>query len=164
MDTPQTWTRNNIRISTDKSHLSLASINAAFDSEAIYWARSIPIDALQQIVNNSLCFGVYEDLQNSECTRQIGFGRLVTDYVTFAYLTDVYILPEYNGRGIGGWLVDCVQETLEAMPYLRWAMLRTSGDCAKNMYIKRLGMEVLLSGEEVEGAIMMGKRGKENMI
>jgi len=52
----------------------------------------------------------------------IGFARAITDRVTFLYLTDVYVLPEWQGRGLGNWLVGCVQEVVEDMPYLRRSM------------------------------------------
>jgi GNAT superfamily N-acetyltransferase len=49
----------------------------------------------------------------------IGFARLITDRVTFAWLTDVYVLPEWQAQGLGRWLITCVQKVLEDMPYLR---------------------------------------------
>ena len=49
----------------------------------------------------------------------IGFARLITDRVTFAWLTDVYTLPEWRGQGLGKWLISCVQEVIEDMPHLR---------------------------------------------
>jgi len=52
----------------------------------------------------------------------IGFARCITDKVTFAYLTDVYILPEWQGQGLGKWLISCIQEVIEDMPYLRRSM------------------------------------------
>jgi GNAT superfamily N-acetyltransferase len=57
----------------------------------------------------------------------IGYARLVTDKVTFAYLTDVYILPAWQSQGLGKWLVQCVQEVLESMPYLRRSVALISG-------------------------------------
>lgn len=52
----------------------------------------------------------------------IGFARLITDRVTFAWLTDVYTLPEWQGQGLGKWLISCVQELVEDMPHLRRSM------------------------------------------
>jgi GNAT superfamily N-acetyltransferase len=52
----------------------------------------------------------------------IGFARLITDKVTFSYLTDVYVLPEWQGQGLGRWLISCVQEVCEEMPHLRRTM------------------------------------------
>ncbi|GAM33576.1 hypothetical protein TCE0_011r00574 [Talaromyces pinophilus] len=169
---PQTWHRDAFIISTDKNLLSIASINAAFGSEFMYWTISIPDQVLKQIIQNSFCFGLFKTPSNQQQEasaggkdyEQIGFARLVTDSVTFAYLTDVYVLPEYQGVGLGGWLLDCVNESLEALPYLRWTMLRTSSQRSRESYERRMGMSVLSAGEVGDGPVMMGKKGKGGRV
>ncbi|KAF7595222.1 hypothetical protein BBP40_006967 [Aspergillus hancockii] len=175
---PQTWTRDVFIISTDKTLLSIPAINTAFDYDFMYWTRSYPEDILKQIVDNSFCFGVYRtqskpvgqdgsatsgNTSSTDALDQIGFARLATDNLTFAYLTDLYILPEYQGYGLGGWLIDCVDELLRPLPYLRWFMLRTSAEKSKQSYEKRLGMSVLDTSCVSEGGIMMGRKGNANM-
>jgi GNAT superfamily N-acetyltransferase len=59
-------------------------------------------DVVDRSIDNSLCFGAYED------GRQVGFARVVTDTATFAHLMDVFVLPEYRGRGFGKELVGAV--------------------------------------------------------
>lgn len=59
-----------------------------------YWAAGIPFDIVQRSIDNSLCFGIYKN------TVQIGFARWITDKATFAYLADVYVLPEFQGQGL----------------------------------------------------------------
>ncbi|CAG8268811.1 unnamed protein product [Penicillium salamii] len=170
---PQDWTREGFLISTDKTLLSISAINSAFQQDFIYWTSTFPDETLQQIVNNSFCLGLYKtsppnsdniarSTQNSKTTNidQIGFARLITDNITFAYLTDLYVLPEYQGLGLGGWLVNCVDELLEPPPHLRWAMLRTSMKKSQESYEKRLGMHVLKSSDISEGPVMMGKKGR----
>jgi ribosomal protein S18 acetylase RimI-like enzyme len=76
----------------------------------------------------------------------IGFARVVTDYVTFAYLTDVYVLPEHQGRGLGVWMMECLQEMLEAWPALRRVMLMATSEHAIKMYERVLGMKRLGGG------------------
>lgn len=61
---------------------------------ASYWAKGVPIEIIEQAVANSLCFGVFINQQ------QIGFARLITDTVTFAYLADVYIEESHRGKGL----------------------------------------------------------------
>ncbi|KKA24339.1 hypothetical protein T310_1624 [Rasamsonia emersonii CBS 393.64] len=85
-----------------------------------------------------------------EQIEQIGLARLITDTVTFAYLTDVYILPEYQGRGLGAWMMDCVAETLSSanMPHLRRTMLVTTnraldGGRREDYYAAKFGMRVV---------------------
>ncbi|KAK9365535.1 hypothetical protein V1509DRAFT_612478 [Lipomyces kononenkoae] len=167
---PRFWCRNRFIISTDTQLLSISSINHAFGQDFMYWTGPVPDHVLQNIVNNSFCFGLYEVVHSTinshvdtsqvvrpEYLNQIGFARLITDNVTFAYLTDVYVLPTYQGLGLGGWLIDCIHELLSALPYLRWFMLRTSKEKSKESYEKRLGMSVLQSGNIREGPVMMGR-------
>lgn len=56
-------------------------------------------------------------------------------------------------------MIDCIGEVVDQMPYLRWAMLRTSLEQSRVAYEKRLGMKVLLSGDIKDGPVMMGKKG-----
>jgi GNAT superfamily N-acetyltransferase len=69
-----------------------------------YWAEAIPREVIARAVENSLCFGLYDG------GRQIGLARMITDRATFAYLCDVYVLPDYRGKGLGRWLMRCVME------------------------------------------------------
>ena len=62
------------------------------------------MDVVQRSIQHSLCFGVYlED-------RQVGFARLVTDYATFSWLCDVFILKSHRGLGLGKWLIATIIE------------------------------------------------------
>ncbi|KAH0365400.1 hypothetical protein KCU65_g6118, partial [Aureobasidium melanogenum] len=150
------WERGTHFISTDPSLLDLNAINDVFDTEWMYWTTRLPLAELGQAITSSACFGLYEDGTST----QIGFARVVTDKVTFGYITDVYVLPEYRGTGLGGWLLDCVDEYVEGLPYLRWAMLRTSQETSRKAYEKRLNMIVLENKED--GPWMMGKKGQAN--
>lgn len=152
------WVRSRHFISTDKSLLSLKAINQAFAQDYIYWTNELPENVLQQVIDDSLCFGLYELANNDRDRTQCGFARLITDNTTFAYITDLYVLPEHQGSGLGGWLLDCINEYMSAKPYLRWTMLRTSNVKSKEAYQKRLGMAVLENGES--GPFVMGKKGK----
>src|SRR5690349_1527097 len=87
-------------ISTDKSRLDIGLIHAFLSSS--YWAKGIPRAVVEKSVKNSLCFGAYRD------GRQVGFGRAVTDLATFAYVADVFVLPEHRGRGIARSLINAM--------------------------------------------------------
>ncbi|PLB49899.1 hypothetical protein P170DRAFT_435210 [Aspergillus steynii IBT 23096] len=173
---PTTWNKDEYFISTDKSLISLSALNSAFDSDMLYWSKPYPEDILQEIINHSFCFGLYEAPDTTEppetnsssnsdlkTPRQIGFARLVTDYITFAYLTDLYVLPEYQGKGFGGWLIDCVDELVKPLPHLRWIMLRTSSVRSQESYKQRMSMEVLDSPDASQDAVTMGRRGRANL-
>jgi len=82
-------------ISPDQQRLDLNAIHAYLTRS--YWSPGIPLEVVKRAVRNSLCFGVYESVSGA----QVGFARVVTDYATFAYLCDVYVLEEHRGHGLG---------------------------------------------------------------
>ena len=106
-----------IAISTDKSKLQLKVIHQFITNS--YWGKGRTIEQVQTTINHSLCFGVY--LNN----RQIGFGRVATDFAVFAYLMDVFILPEYRGNGYSKLLMKTILEAEELKGCKTW-MLKTS--------------------------------------
>jgi GNAT superfamily N-acetyltransferase len=103
-------------ISTDKARLDLGVIHQ-FLSQESYWAKNIPLELVQKAIDNSLCFGVYDNSQ------QVGFARVVTDYATIAYLSDVFILPSHRGRGLSKKLVQCIQEHPDLQGLRRWILI-----------------------------------------
>lgn len=96
------WQKNNYLVSTDKEKLNLRAIHHYLARSS--WARGISQEIVAVSIKNSLNFGVYHS------NEQIGFARLITDYATFAYLSDVYILEEYQGEGLGRWVMECIHQ------------------------------------------------------
>jgi GNAT superfamily N-acetyltransferase len=95
-------------ISTDKDRLDLDAVHT-FLSERAYWALGRPRDVLEKAVAHSLCFGVYAlDPDTGAAAEQVGFARVVTDYATFGWLCDVFVLEPHRGRGLGKRLIDTV--------------------------------------------------------
>jgi GNAT superfamily N-acetyltransferase len=89
----------NYHISTDRTKLNLDLIHS-FLAEKSYWARGVSRTTVARSIENSLAFGVYRDGD------QVGFARVVTDYATFAWLADVFVLPGERGSGVGKYLVE----------------------------------------------------------
>lgn len=87
-------------ISTDKAGLDIALIHRVLS--ASYWAEGRTLETVQASIDGSLCFGVYED------EAQVGFARVITDYATFAYLADVFVVEAHRGKGIGKRLMRAV--------------------------------------------------------
>ncbi|OOG47260.1 GNAT family N-acetyltransferase [Rhodanobacter sp. C06] len=81
-----------LQVSTDKDRLDVEQIHRFLATEA-YWSRGIPRETVERAIAGSLCFGGYVD------GRQVAFARVVTDGATFAYLADVFVLPEHRGQG-----------------------------------------------------------------
>lgn len=91
----------NLEISTDRQRLDVAVIHE-FLSERSYWAQGRPLEVTQRAIEHSLCFGAYAEGQ------QIAFARVVTDYATFAWLADVFVVEAYRGQGVGKALLKAV--------------------------------------------------------
>ncbi|MBN1218332.1 MAG: GNAT family N-acetyltransferase [Anaerolineae bacterium] len=89
-------------ISTDKTKLDLNTIHE-YLSQRSYWAQGRAITVVEKSIEHSLCFGVYH-----QGGQQVGFGRVVTDYATFAWLCDVFILESHRRQQLGKWLVECI--------------------------------------------------------
>lgn len=90
-----------IAISEDQALLDLPLIHR-FLSEQTSWARDIPFAVVEKSIRHSLCFGAYEN------GMQVGFARVVTDRACFAYLCDVFVLPDHRGRGIAHCLLEAI--------------------------------------------------------
>ncbi|MES2372022.1 MAG: GNAT family N-acetyltransferase [Bacteroidota bacterium] len=119
-------------VSTDAAKLDLAVIHQYLSRDS-YWAQNIPLEVVERSVANSFCFGVYHNNQ------QVGFARLVTDKATFAYLADVFILPEHRGKGLSKWLMTVIHSHPEMQGLRRW-LLGTKD--AHDLY-KQFGWEPL---------------------
>lgn len=83
-------------------------------------------------------------------------ARFITDYITFAYLGDVYIDHDHRNLGLGKWLIKCCQEVMEAIPSMRRGILLTSPDVGKRFYSRELGFHDVL--EEKDNMICMTRR------
>lgn len=89
-------------ISTDPARLEVAVVHSYLAHES-YWARNIPRETVERAIANSLNFGLY-----LPSGTQVGFARVVTDRATFAWLCDVFVLPDHRGLGLSKWLMEVV--------------------------------------------------------
>lgn len=107
------------QISKDKSRLDVAMIHE-FLSARTYWAQGRTLDEVRKTIESSVCFGLYD-----EDGRQIGFARVVTDFVAFAYLMDVFVLEAHRGKGLGRRLLEGVLADPELAPVRRMMLATT---------------------------------------
>jgi GNAT superfamily N-acetyltransferase len=105
-----------MHLSTDKSLLDLDLIHTFLSRDA-YWCPGIARQQVEQAIANSLCFGVFDG------ERQVGFARVVTDFVSMAYLADVFILPSHRGRGLSKLLMQTIREHPELQCVRRWLLV-----------------------------------------
>jgi len=109
------WQNGEFIISTDRSRLQISAIHK-FLSEESYWAKERTREQTEKAIKNSLPFGVYKG------ENQIGFARVVTDYATFAYLGDVFILDEFRGKGLSKWLMQTILSHPDLQGFRRWIL------------------------------------------
>lgn len=88
-------------ISDDKAFLDRALIHR-FLSERSYWAQNVPREIVERSIEHSLCFGIYRNKS------QVGFARVVTDFATFAWLADVFVVEDEREQGVGKKLIAAV--------------------------------------------------------
>ena len=108
------WKRDGYTISTNRERLDLNVIHGFLTQS--YWAAGVPVEIVKRSIENSLPFGLYDN------DRQIGFARVITDYATFAYLADVFVLEDARGAGLGKWLVAAIISHPELQGLRRWML------------------------------------------
>ena len=103
-------------ISNDKSLLDIPMIHD-YISNSSYWGKGRTIETVKISITHSLCFGVF-----NEEHQQVGFGRVVTDYVLVAWLMDVFILEDYRGQGLSKRLMTAIMEHPDLQNMKRWGL------------------------------------------
>jgi N-acetylglutamate synthase-like GNAT family acetyltransferase len=101
-------------ISTDRSKLDIDVIQRFLAHS--YWAEGIPRETVARSIENSLCFGVYSDGE------QVGFARVISDFATYAYIADVFILEQYRGRGLARELMATIMAHPDLQGLRRWSL------------------------------------------
>jgi GNAT superfamily N-acetyltransferase len=103
-----------IVVTTDRSRLDLDVIHGFLT--ASYWAQGVPREVVARSVENSLCFGAFDE------GRQVGFARVISDRATFAYICDVFALESHRGHGVGKSLMAAIMSHPELQGLRRWTL------------------------------------------
>jgi GNAT superfamily N-acetyltransferase len=123
------WQRNGFRLTNDLSEIDVDAVYAFLHES--YWAKGIPLEVVQRSLEHSLNFGLLQG------ERLVGFARVVTDFATFAYVGDVFVLPEFRGQGLATWMMSCVVSHPELQSLRRWCLATRD---AHHVY-QRVGFE-----------------------
>jgi N-acetylglutamate synthase-like GNAT family acetyltransferase len=110
------YRRGDFLISTDPSRLNIDVIHDFLTN--CYWAKGIPREVVERSIRHSLCFGIYHSDGG-----QAGFARVISDFATIAYIGDVFVVESYRGRGLGGWLMECIMAHPALQNLRRWILL-----------------------------------------
>ncbi len=113
-------------ISTSKFLLDAEKIQRLLKN--CFWSENVPVEYVKRFIKHSLCFGVYQKNPHE----LVGFGRVITDYTTFAYIGDIVIDPRHRGKGLGTALVSRIMHHPELRGLKTWS-LRTTEE-AKAIY------------------------------
>jgi GNAT superfamily N-acetyltransferase len=123
MDTPSpratgiiTTTHGAYTLSDDPSRLDISAMHA-FLSRA-YWSEQIPLEVVERAARNSLCIGAYD-----ASGAQVGLVRLISDYTTFCYVCDVYVLEEHRGRGLSKAMMALARSHPRLQGLRRWVLV-----------------------------------------
>lgn len=107
----QTHSKGPFLITTDKSQLDTDVIHTFLTTDSYWWPNDTPKELIIESIQNSiLCYGVYVNHESVGGLRLIGFARVISDLVRFSWLCDVFILPEFRGKGLSKWLVSVIVE------------------------------------------------------
>jgi len=94
------WTKGEFSVADDLSAIDVDAVHS-FLSQS-YWAKGRSRMVVELAMERSLSFGL---LHGDET---VGFARVITDFAVMGTVEDVFVLPEYQGRGLGMWLMECV--------------------------------------------------------
>ena len=108
------WQRGAYTISTEKSRLDLEVIHRFLDTS--YWAQGRSVETIRRSIENSVSVGIFKSVE------QVGFARVITDYATFAWIADVFILEEHRGKGLSKWLMEVIVTHPELQGFRRWVL------------------------------------------
>lgn len=112
---PHEWRRDDFVVTTDPARADLDAVHA-FLTQA-YWSPGISKDVLRRAIAGSIPFSLYAG------DRLAAFARVISDGATIAYLGDVFVLPEFRGRGLARWLMECVTAHPDLQGLRRWILL-----------------------------------------
>ncbi|KAF1347353.1 hypothetical protein EJ07DRAFT_160321 [Lizonia empirigonia] len=143
-------------ISTAKD-LPHSFVQEAFADEAMFWAKPLSAENLKIMLDNSCTLALYR-VDTDGSRTPVGMARLVTDYVTLTYLTDVYLKEDTRGLGLGKWIIQCCREVALDVPELRFMLLLAGSEQAQQLYRRECGMERF--GDEHVLAAMGARRTK----
>ena len=112
------WRRGSALISTDRRRIQIDVVHGFLSGS--YWAKNIPREVVERSIENSLCFGIYE---SGALEKQVGFARVITDFATFAYLADVFVVEEARGKGLARWLMEVIDGHPDLQRLRRWVLV-----------------------------------------
>lgn len=113
---PRRWQRGEFTVDTDRARVDFDVVHGFLTG--CYWAQGIPRAIVERSVAGSLPFGLYHDGDGA----QVGFARVISDFTTYAYVGDVFVLEAWRGRGLSKFLMECVTAHPDLQGLRRWVL------------------------------------------
>jgi ribosomal protein S18 acetylase RimI-like enzyme len=107
--------RDGLLLSTDRARIDIDGVLAMLHRS--HWGGAVTLAVLERAIANSLCIGIYDG------ARQLAFARAVTDLATYAYLTDVIVIENARGQGLGSWMIEAILAHPDLQQLRRVALL-----------------------------------------
>jgi len=126
-----------ITVSKDKTKLDVPFIQNFLKD--VYWAAGRTMEEVQTTINTSFCFGIYEN------DNQIGFCRVITDFVVFAYVMDVFIDENHRGKGYSSTLINTMMTEPELQQVKIWRLATSDA----HFLYKKFGFSALAHPEKM---------------
>lgn len=108
------WIKDEYTMTDQRDDLDIDVIHSFLKNS--YWAAEIPKKVVEKSCDHSLCFGIYKDKD------QVGFGRIITDYTTFAFVSDVFVLDAHRKKGLADWMLTCMRDHPPLQDLRRWML------------------------------------------
>lgn len=113
---PRRWHRGEFTVDTDRARVDLDVVHGFLTT--CYWAQGIPRDVVERSIAGALPFGLYHDGDGA----QVGFARVISDFTTYAYVGDVFVLEAWRGRGLSTFLMECLVAHPDLQGLRRWVL------------------------------------------
>jgi GNAT superfamily N-acetyltransferase len=107
--------RDGYTLSDDRSRIDRELVHRVLASQ--YWSTNIPREIVDRSIDHAHCFAIYHP------DGLVAFARVITDYATFAYLADVFVVDEHRGRGLSKWLMEAILSHPELQGLRRWMLV-----------------------------------------
>lgn len=104
---------------TDKKKLNTTVIHKVLSKNE--FTKGVTFDTVKKSIKKSLCFGLYKDGQN------VGFARIVSDYATISYISDIFILEEHYTEELYAWMVESILSHPELVDVKNWLVKNNNG-------------------------------------
>jgi hypothetical protein len=113
------FTKNGYVLNTDKKKLNTTVIHRVLSQKT--FTKGVTFDIVKRSIKKSLCFGLYHEGRN------IGFARIISDYATISYISDIFILEEHFSEELYSWMVESVMSHPELVNVKNW-LVKNSND------------------------------------